>query len=161
MEHTASKISWILLEDVADHGTASALLDVWALAGLELLERQRIVLAARHAETIGALLWRSVALYSSHSCSLTSLLKREATVIPAEASIIEALGSSMAMYCRLRSLRAPLVRLELPISLRLIRMGNAAGALGEHVAACLLERNTTYKIKFKQFIIFKYETALT
>ena len=153
MENTASKISRVLLEDVAGWCATGALLDVWALARLELLERQRIVLAACQAETIGALLWRSVALYSSHSCSLARLLQREAAVVPTEASIIETWGSSVAMYRRLWPLRALLVRLELPISLRLIRMGNATGALGEHIAAWLLRRNTTYKIKFKQSIL--------
>ena len=53
MENTTSKISWVLLEDIADWCATSTLLDVWALARLELLERQRIVLAACQAETIG------------------------------------------------------------------------------------------------------------
>jgi len=149
MENTASKISWVLLKDITDWCAASALLDVRALARLELLERQRIVLAACQAKSIGALLWRSVALYSSHSCSLARLLQREAAVVPAEAGIIETWSSSMAMHGRLRSLRALLLRLKLTTSLRLIRMGNATGALGEHIAAWLLRRNMKYKTKFK------------
>ena len=142
MENTASKISWVLLEDIAGSWATSALLDVWALARLELLERQRIVLAACQAETTRPLLWRSVALHSSHSCSLASLLQREAAIVPAEAGIIEALRSSVAVYRGLRSLRALLLRWKLPRSLRLIRMGNATGTLGEHIGARLLKRNT-------------------
>ena len=153
VENAASKISWVLLKDVADTCATSTLLDVWALAGLELLERQRVVLAVCHAEVIWALLWRSVALHSSHSRSLTCLLQREAAIVPAEAGIIESWSSSVAMYCRLGSLRALLVRLELTISLRLIRIGNAARALGEHVGAWLLKRNTRYKIKSNQSLL--------
>ena len=129
------------------------MLDVWALARLELLESQRIVLAACQAESTGALLWRSVALDSSHSCSLTRLLQREAAIVPAEAGIIETLRPSVAMYRGPRSLRALLLRWKLPRSLRLIRMGNATGTLGEHIGARLLKRNTKYKTKFNQRLL--------